>query len=192
MGGWVDKWKEGKVDGNWRLYKILALHKSCLQALQHNPLYFMMLRTWHWHGLSPTYLITKKRKLKLKVVRRLGPRSQRFLVVLAFSQCKKWSLFFNLPSSPHLHNQTTTSYPIFLQKSLLSITTPTLVITWWSPPPSTMVVLVPPAASHVDTIEIPCSQSVPKDATGDRGQRAGSAVGLTDLSPLNPPGDQPA
>ena len=39
------KWKEGKVDGNWRLYKILALHKSCLQALQHNPLYFMMLRT---------------------------------------------------------------------------------------------------------------------------------------------------
>lgn len=85
---------ERKVDGNWHLYKILALDKSpCLQAFQHNPLYFITLRTSQWHGLSPTHLITKKRKLKLKAVKWLSPRSQRFLVVLAFSQPKKWSLF---------------------------------------------------------------------------------------------------
>ena len=126
VGGWVDKWKEGKVDGNWRLYKILALHKSCLQALQHNPLYFMMLRTWHWHGLSPTYLITKKRKLKLKVVRQLGPRSQRFLVVLAFSQCKKWSLFF----TSHLLHIYTTWLPRPTQFSFRRACSPSLRLHW--------------------------------------------------------------
>lgn len=130
----------------------------------------------------------KKKKIKLKkinkVVRQLGPRSQRFLVVLAFSQYKKWSLFFFFFYSHLLHIYTTWLSMGPTQFSFKRACSPSLWLhwslhdghhyhqLWWCWSHQQLLIL---------TLQrFPAPSQFPKMLQGAEGR---STAGLTDLSP---------